>query len=225
MRLPALAALLSMLGACAAPPTELTHLPNQELLNRLPARLGAMAAQGPIRVQNETASRSYAAVGALAVVTLGRPNAAVTVPDGPDDAETRVLLERLTSNLVANVSPVPPFGPWRREADIRVQNQDGPPLRCAVLRRPRGEGAQVQYNCITGLFARYLTVAVNVNHDAMNAQGAQSLAANLAGNIARMLATGNGLVVPAAASGGQPKAPVAPAVANRPAVPDDAVPD
>jgi hypothetical protein len=57
---------------------------------------------------------------------------------------------------------------------------------------------------------------VNVNHDAMNAQAAQTLAANLAGTIARMLATGHGLVVPGATTAGQPKAPLGP---------DDAVPD
>ena len=225
MRLPLLAAPLLALAACVAPQTELANLPSADLLNRLPAQIGPVAAPLPARLQNETAARSYVVSGALAAVTLGRPNATVVVPDGPDGPETRVLLERLTGSLVTNVTPVPPFGPWRREADIRVQNQDGPPLRCTVLRRPRGEAAQVQYTCITGLYARYLTVAVNVNHDAMNAQGAQALAANLAGNIARMLATGNGLVVPAAASVGQPKAAVAPATANRPPAPDDAMPE
>jgi hypothetical protein len=216
MRLPLLVALVLSLGACVAPPTELANLPNADLLNRLPPQVGPLPAEGPARVRSEAATRLYQVPGVLTLVTLGRPNSAVLVPDGPDGTETRVLLERLTGNLMTNVQPVPPFGPWRREADLRVQNQDGPPLRCTVLRRPRGEGAQVQYNCMTGLFARYLTVAVNVNHDAMNAQAAQTLAANLAGTIARMLGTGHGLVVPGATTAGQPKAPLGP---------DDAVPD
>ncbi len=224
MRLPLLAALLLPLGACVAPPTELANLPSADLLNRLPAQVGPLPAEGPARAQNESASRRYQVPGAFAIVTLGRPNSTVMVPDGPDGAETRVLLERLTSNLVTNVRPVPPFGPWRREGDLRVQNQDGPPLRCTVLRRPRGDGAQVQYNCITGLYARYLSLGVTVNHDAMSAQAAQTLAANIAGNMARMLATGNGLVVPgvatAAARPAEPKAPAPAATA-----PDDAMPE
>jgi hypothetical protein len=225
MRLPLLAALLLSLGACVAPPAALSSLGSQDLLNRLPAQVGPMAAAGAAGVQGESASRRYQVTGASASVMLGRPNSAVVVPDGPDGPEARVLLEQLTSTLVTNIQPVPPFGPWRREADLRVQNQDGPPLRCTALRRPRGDGAQVQYNCITGLYARYLTVAVTVNHDAMGSQSAQTLAANVAGQVARMLATGNGLAAPAVATAAarppQPKAQVAPA-AN---APDDAVPE
>lgn len=215
--LPALLLALA-LGACAAPPTQLASLASADLLNRLPPQIGPLPASGPARAEVSSASRLYRVTGAVAIASLGTPNAATVVPDGPDAPETWLMLERLTSTLVTTVQPVPPFGPWRREGDIRVQNQDGPPLRCTVLRRPRGDGAQVQYNCVTGLYARYLTLGVNVNHDAMNAQAAQTLAGNFTGNVARMLATGNGLVAPAVATGAElpplPKAPVA----------DDAVP-
>lgn len=206
------------LGACVAPPAELGSLGNVELLNRLPPQLGPLPAVGPAVPQAENGIRRYQVPGALALVALGHPGAGQQVPDGPDAAETRVLLERVTSTVVTRVPPTPPFGPWRREADLRVQHEDGPVLRCTVLRRPRGEGAQAQYNCITGVLARYLSVAVTVNHDAMSSQTAQTLAGNVAGQVARMLASGNGLVAPVVVRPVQPKAPVVPG-------PDDAVPE
>ena len=74
MRLPPLAALLSLLGACAVPPTEMSNLSNQELLNRLPAQLGPLPATGPAQGQApDSATRLYRARGVIAAATLVRP--------------------------------------------------------------------------------------------------------------------------------------------------------
>ncbi len=218
-------ALPALLGACAAGGGGLAALDSAALLNRLPAQLGPFAAQGPASSQALSGSRRYQVTGAIAVVTLGRPAQGPEVPDGPDAAETRVLLEQLTTTMAGGGSAAsPPFGPWRRENDLRVQNEDGPPLRCSVLRRPRPDSAQVQYTCVTGLQGRYLSAAVRVNHDTASAVVAQTLAANFTGVLARMLATGNGLAAPLPT----PSAPALPKpnFGRAPATEaDDAVPD
>lgn len=202
-----------LLAACAGPGEDLAMLGHAALLNRLPPQVGGFVAQGPALEQPATAARRYQVTGALAVVTLGRPPAEPPVPDGPDAAETRVLLERLTTAVMHRPGGETLFGPWRRDNDLRVQNRNGPPVRCSTLRRPREGSEQVQYSCITGLHGRYFTTAITVNHNAANRLGAQNLAGNFTAVVARLLASGE-----------MPPQPRPDAIPT-PAAEDDAVPD
>ncbi len=215
-------ALVLLLAACAqAPQQHLASQGNTELLDRLPAALGTFTAETGASPQLNSATRRYRMRGAQGIVNLGRPPETPPVADGPEAAGARQLVEHLTRSLMARVQPEPGFGPWRREADLTFQRPSLPALHCSALRRPRGEAAQVQYFCITGLHGRYLTVGMSVNHTAMSALSAQNLASTFSLEVTRLLATGEGLAAP------QPVLS-APGAAKPPAAPppeDDAVPE
>ncbi|MDN3567049.1 hypothetical protein QWZ14_21935 [Paeniroseomonas aquatica] len=214
-----------LLAACAGPvpAPESPERSSRDLLNSLPPRLAAFTAHGPATALAvaDSAGRSYGVPGAFSSVVLTRPQAPQALPEGPEGAEVRVLLEQLTTSVQHRAPPagVPPrpadsfttrgttreaapavseaaSAAWRREADQGFQGGAGTALRCSVLRRPLGAGAQVRYTCVTGLQGRFLTIIATVNHDAMNGMAVNTLVGNFAASLAEALATGEGLVSP-----------------------------
>ncbi len=212
-----------LLLGCAQPGTDESSL---SLLNRLPEGIAGFNATGPARIPGDTrmeiAVRVYQMAGARALVTLGRTEDGQAVPTGPEAPPAQKLVETLAMAAfnASRATGAPGFGPFRRETNKVVSQPDGPTLRCAVLRRPIPQGAQGQYFCATGLFQRILYIHLVLNHGPADSEAAQTLGARLASQVARMLASGQGLL-PAALVTGPPKT----AADAAPAAEDDAVPD
>jgi hypothetical protein len=146
------------------------------------------------------------------------------VPDGAEAQPARGEADNFARVLMA--LPVPQgAGPFRREADRVVTVPGAPSLRCAALRRPRDNIAQMVTYCATGLAGRLLTIHTSVFYSAVNAGVADQVTTRFLTDTLRMLGTGEGLLPRAAVVAAAPgAAKPLPAAATAPAE-DDAIPD